>query len=407
MTLLGSWQARLKSQTQVQSWGVLAILGLLLVGFLLYGGLVLLPEVQQRRALRLELEAAESQLSAAQTARAEGPAKMQARLDEAQTRLSAAAQAFLTEDAATAALTRLYARADTTGVEIVNLSAVGASTADTYVRRDFRVQVTGSLESLLDFLGNLDEVALSGYFVDGVAIAATEDSYQLDMAVSLYTSPFAEPEDGPASQEQLAEVQHSQIQARLETTWSERDWQGAVRLLEGVVTADPENVAARTALYRAYMNLGYQLLAKRSVEAAKIQFEMALGINPQGEEGHAELEQLAADATLAFAVQEQLRQELTGAKAAGDWPNVIRLLRLVEAVDHDYGPVSEDLYLAYVNYANQLAVQGNSTAAVEQYELARTLHPERELPPLPEIVPTTVPTTTQVGAAAPAASQGS
>lgn len=397
MTLLTGWRARLAPREQLQQWGVLALLSLLLLGVLLMVGLVLLPEIRQRTLLRSQIMAAEAQLAQAQAERAQTPIRLQTELAEAQTRLQTAANSFLGEAEATLVLNRLYTYAQATGVEIVNLQTATATTTEIYVQRNFQFQIAGSLDALLDFLGSMDEVRLAGFFVDHVTLtpvdAATnpetnpEANQRLSLSVSLYTSPYAGQENTLLPLDHLADLPFDRLQTQLEADWAAGDWERVIRLLDQVLAVEPEHEPARLALYRAHVNTGYQLLAARRSDAAQAEFETALAIRPEGREAQAELDQLAHDAALAYTVQDRLRQDLNQATGSGDWSRAIQLLRLIEAVDPHYGPVTDQLFTAYVNYGSRLAAQGNAQAAEEQYVLAHTLAPDRELPPLPAPAP--------------------
>jgi LysM repeat protein len=395
MTILDEWRARFFARDSLQFWGAISLLSLALIGLLLLIALLLVPEIRQRAGLREQLEIAKGQLSAAQTEKAEAPRRLETQLVAAETRLHAAANAFLGEAEATVVLNRLYTYAQAAGVEIVNLQTGTAMTTATHTQRNFQFQVVGPLNLLLDFLGSMSEVKLPGFFVDNVSMVEDQDRHLLNMSVAIYTSPYSVQGATPRPLENLAELPLPQVQEQLEVLWSTGDWERAIRILDQVLVVDPANDSARITLYRAHVNYGYQLLAARNSDAATEQFNGALGIEPTGREALVELEQLAADDAVAYVVQDRLRQELVQASINGNWQEVIRFLRLIQAVDPVYGPLDEELYQAYINYGNQLVTQGNATGAEEQYQLARSILPDRELPPLPQIAPTVTLTLTQ------------
>jgi LysM repeat protein len=246
--------------------------------------------------------------------------------------------------------------------------------------------VAGPLESLLDFLGRIEEVELSGFLISQVSIApdqaqgSDQAQHLLTMNVSVYTSPYSTRSALAESFENVAQLPLAEVQRQMEQAWLERDWQRAITLLGQVVAATPENEAARIALYRAHVNYGYAFLAERNYAAAKEQFEAALIIQPDGREATVELQQMAADNTLSHSVQDRLRQEVQQASAAGNWQETIRLLRIIDAVDAAYGSVESDLNQAYISYGDQLAAQGDSVRAEELYALADYSPPDREQP---------------------------
>jgi LysM repeat protein/tetratricopeptide (TPR) repeat protein len=400
---MGDWRDQLFARDALQLWGGILFLLLALFGMLFLSAFVLVPEMRRRSDLQEQLALAQVQLTAARQEQIEAPFRLQSELEAAQARLNQAANGFLAEDEATVVLNRLYTYAQATGVEIVNLQTATTAATETYTQRNFQFQVAGSLDGLLDFMGSMGEVKLPGFFVDNVALvteagesarAGDEARRLLSMAVSIYTSPYSVQGATPRPLENLAELPLPQVQAQLETIWRAGEWERAIRILDQVLVVDPTNESARITLYRAYVNYGYQLLIARTPEAAKLQFTRALEIQPEGREALVELQQIGTDGALAHVVQDQLREALGQATNSGNWREVVRLLRLIEAVDATYGPVQEELFAAYINYGNQLALQGDTSGAEEQYHLARSLLPERELPPLP-VLPTAVLTLTQ------------
>jgi LysM repeat protein/tetratricopeptide (TPR) repeat protein len=380
MTTLANQGGRPFARNQLQQWGVLLLILLLLLGLILFMALVLVPDMRKRTEYNGLLLSAETELTIAQKAKAEAPALAQARLSGAEQRLHDAAQVFLNESESSVVVNRLYAYAQAADVEIVNLQAAPAITTDTHSQRDFQFQVAGEIEPLLDFLGRIEEVELSGFVIHGVNLAADQERHLLNMNVSVYTSPYSTRSVLVPDFENIEALPLAEVQQQVEQAWIERDWEQAIRLLDHVVTTTPENEAARTALYRAHVNYGYHYLAERNYAAAKQQFELALTIQPNGREAMAELEQMAEDSTLSHSVEDRLRQQVEQASASGNWPEVIRLLRIIGAVDPLYGPIDERLNQAYINYGDQLVAQGNSVAAEEQYQLANYSRPEQEQP---------------------------
>ncbi|MCC6455443.1 MAG: LysM peptidoglycan-binding domain-containing protein [Caldilineaceae bacterium] len=380
MTTLANQGGRPFARDQLQRWGVLLLIVLLLLGLILFMALVLVPDVRKRIEYNGLLRSAETELTIAQKAKAEAPALAQARLNGAEQRLQEAAQVFLNESESSVVVNRLYAYAQAAGVEIINLQAAPAITTDTYAQRNFQFQVAGPIEPLLDFLGRIEEVELPGFVISGVNLVADQEQHLLNMKVSVYISPYSTRSVLMPDFEKIEALPLAEVQQQVEKAWLERDWGQAIRLLDHVVTTTPENEAARIALYRARVNYGYHYLAERNYAAARQQFELALTIQPNGREAVAELEQMAQDSALSHSVEDRLRQQVDQASASGNWQEVIRLLRIIGAVDPLYGPVDEKLNQAYIHYGDQLVAQGNSVAAEEQYQLANYSRPDQAQP---------------------------
>ena len=376
------------ARNQLQQWGVLGLMAVFLLGIALFIFLVLIPDLGQRAAYNTMLAQAKGELAIAQAAQAAAPAKMQEQLVAVEDRLHQIAGAFLNEAESNVIVNRLYTYAETTGAEIVNLQAAPAFVAPTHSQRDYRFQIAGTIEELLDFLSRIEEVQLRGFVVNQVTIAAgkaaaasvdasiDQPTHLLNMNVAVIASAYSTRTVLGPNLDTMAfgrggDLPMAEVQRQVEVAWAERDWTSAITLLEEVVTASPDNAAAREALYRAHVNLGYHYLTERDHASAKQAFERGLTVLPEGREAAAELRQLAADQTLSHRTEDELREQVAQAKAAGNWEEVILLLRLVAAVDPGYRRVDEELNEAYVRYGDQLAAAGDTLRAEEQYQLAQ------------------------------------
>ena len=398
------------AREQVQQWGILSLLVVLLLGIACFILLVMVPDVQRRTEYESLLIAGEQNLTNAQLEKAAAPGKLQTRLAETQARLNQVAQVFLTEAEATAAVNHLYTYAEEASVEIVNLRAAPTIVAFAHTQRDYQFQAMGSAPSLLDFLGRIDEVSLPGFVVSNVSIVpsaetpTSEANHLLTMNVTVLTSPYSVRMVAGETQEldnfaSGGDLPLAEIQRQVEIAWTARDWDQVIDLLEPVVQSAPDNEAARTALYRAHVNNGYRYLSARDEAAAKAAFEAALLIRPDGKEATAELQQMSNDTNLSHSVEDKLRQDVENAKLAGNWQEVIRLLRIIAAVDPEYGPVGDALTQAYINYGNQLALAGDTARAEEQYQLAQ--YPSPNQPATDAVLAATQPLTGSVPAAVP------
>lgn len=380
------------ARNQVQLWGVVIFLGLLILGILLFVFLVLLPNLNRRSEYAMLLDTSRQELIIAQQAQLEAPGRLKTQLTAAEAQLDAAAKAFLNENESVVLINRLNVYAEATGAQIVNLQASPAVVTSIHTQRDYQFAVTGSIDELLQFLGRIDEVNLGGFVVNKVAInldnsvatqpvdsaiiSPTPPRYLLTMNVSIISSPYStQMVLGPGQTIQrvgnVGDLPLAEVQRQVEVAWAARDWGEAIYLLEQVVQSVPENVSARTLLYRAHVNYGYSYLANRSYNSAKFEFEKALSILPDGHEARIELQQLANDSTLSHQVEDQLQSQLTQVKNAGNWEEAIRILRLIGAIDPSYGSLRQELSQAYRNYGDLLAQRGDQVRAAEQYNLAQ------------------------------------
>ena len=380
-------QKRLLARDQLQQWGTFALMALLLIGIVLFVFLVLLPDVNRRAEYIHVLTSAKTELRVAQQAQLEAPAKLQTQLSNTNGRLKDVAIRFLNEAESTIIVNRLDTYAEAAGVNVVNLQATPPVVTPTYSQRGYRFQVAGKMASLLRFLGSIEEVALPGFVVNRVSIIpdpastmnltnGTENTHMLAMNVTVVASPYSErtvlePDQNAAAYVNIGDLPLAEVQRQVEMAWAARDWNQAINLLGRVTEIAPTNNAARLALYRAYVNSGYHSLNARDETTAKTEFETALTVQPQGPEAITELQQLMTDSSLSHRVEDQIRQALAQARADANWQEAIRLLRLIAAVDPEYGPVGEELTQAYINYGNQLTLAGDTVGAEEQYRLAQ------------------------------------
>jgi LysM repeat protein len=379
-------QSKIFAREQLQQWGVFALMAILLIGIIFFTFLVLLPDIQRRSDYNAALDSAKAELQIAQQAQAEAPTKMQARLADAESKLTETARAFLNESESAIIVNRLYTYAGAANVEIVNLQAAPALVTDTYAQRNYQFQVAGSVGSLLNFLGRIQEVEIPGFVVNNVALVQNptlERQHQLKMDVVVLSSPYSTqtvlggPMQNSKSYANVGDLPLAEVQRQVELAWSGREWDQAIQLLDQVIEASPENQAAQIALYRAHVNNGYHYLNERNAAAAKTEFETALSLQPNGREASAEVQQLATDATLSYRVEDQLRQQLEQAKMTGHWQEAIRLLRIIASIDPGYGPVGDELTQAYIHYGDQLALAGDSEGAAEQYQMAQYSPPNQ------------------------------
>jgi tetratricopeptide (TPR) repeat protein len=380
------WGARFGDKGQLYYYLALVAVVLLAVGLLVFVMLALLPAWRLTTALHADLKLAQENLELRERIQADAPRQAQQQVSAAEAQQTAAAGRFLHEETAGLALDRLYAYGAAAGVEVVDLQSQPVAGGEVFTQRSYALRAVGEWDQLLDFLARLEEAALPGFVVGNLKIApeaaapetaATEGAppHALSTSIVFYVSPYA-PAAITAAGEAVTTTAISttdDLWLQLQTAWQSNDWANAVTLAEQLLALAPDNPGAREALYRVYVNQGYHLLARHHVDEARIQFESALQVKPGGQEAQLELQQIDANALAIFAAEDRLARALQAASAAGEWQEVIRLLRLIQTINPEYPDLETQLRQAYINYGDQLAAQGQAEAAEEQYKQAELL----------------------------------
>ncbi len=172
---------------------VVALLG----DLILLGGFVY-PRWRRRQEVNALLSRARVQL---ETMRLEyehrTPEEVQADIEAARAELAEQAAVLLSEEEAAETLNRLYRHADETGVNILSIesdidlgedASVPAVTSTLYTVRFFHLEARAPTDSLLDFLGKIEETARVGFSVTNVTLDATSSPASLALDVILYTA---------------------------------------------------------------------------------------------------------------------------------------------------------------------------------------------------------------------------
>ncbi len=371
------WGARFGGKGQLHYFLALVAVVALALGVAAFAALALFPAWRLSSSLYAELAAAQVNLETLERIQADAPRRAQLQVADAEARRLSAGGRFLREEEAGQALDRLYAYGAAAGVDVVDLQSQLGVDGDVFTQRSYALRAVGEWDPLMDFLARLQEAALPGFVVGNLKIAPESDAaegappYALTMSIALYVSPYA-PEPQLAAGETVTPTLSTtdDLWLRLQTAWQTNDWASAVTLAEQLMATAPDQTAAGEALYRAYVNHGYHLLARRHIDEARTQFEAALRAKPGGQEAQLELQQIETNALAVFAPEEQLVRELAVASAAGEWQEVIRLLRLIQTISPEYPDLEAQLRQAYLNYGDQLAAQGQADAAEEQYKQA-------------------------------------
>jgi tetratricopeptide (TPR) repeat protein len=361
------------------------------VGCVLFVMFSIVPQWQTMQTLASQLAAVEQQLMEARKGQETSPQVLEVQLAEAQAALDEAASVFLSEAEAAGVLNSLYQYADESGVEIISLQEQaeleGEGEEETenankgiYDVRMFQLQVEGSTPNLITFVSQIEEAAYEGFVVTSVNIADGEEQHHvLTMDISLYTSPYS---SGAAGQITTVvtpaptPADLAQLEESLAAAWASEDWEQAIVLIKQILAVDPDYDDMVEKLYTAYVNYGYSLLEEGNNDAAIMQFNLALGIKPSGEEALAGLQQATVTPTPTLTVKQQLEQRLDAEWAAGNWAEVISLIEQILALNPGDDEMTEKLYVAHVNYGYALAAEGRLEEAKEEFSRALEIKPD-------------------------------
>jgi formylglycine-generating enzyme required for sulfatase activity len=144
----------------------------------------------------------------------------------------------------------------------------------------------------LQFLAEGDPDAATAQFNRALEIKpdGVEAQAGLEQAIALRPTPTSAPATPPAEltvAEQLAESLHE--------PWAAEDWEQVIELLGLILAINPDDAAMTEKLYAAHINYGRQLVAEGNLEQAKIEFNRALEVKPDGGEALAELSVLPGE----------------------------------------------------------------------------------------------------------------
>ena len=383
---------RIPSGDRLYSLLALVVIIVMGVGCVLFVMFSIVPQWQTRQTLASQLAALEQQLMEARKGQETSPQDLEVQLTQAQAALDEAASVFLSEAEAAGVLNSLYQYADESGVEIISLqeqaepTGAGEGEEETenankgiYDVRMFQLQVEGSTPNLIAFVSQIEEAAYEGFVVTSVNIAESAGRHVLTMDISLYTSPYSSGAAGqvtPVATPVPTPADLAQLEESLAAAWASEDWEQAITLIKQILAVDPDYDDMVEKLYTAYVNYGYSLLEEGNNDAAIMQFNLALGIKPSGEEALAGLEQATVTPTPTLTVEQQLEQRLDAEWAAGNWAEVISLIEQILVLNPGDGEMTEKLYVAHVNYGYALAAEGRLEEAKEEFSRALEIKPD-------------------------------
>jgi len=302
-------------------------------------------------------------------------------------------------------LNKLYRYAIESEVEITDLQTQPNPSEEekgAYDVGQFRLQASGILHNLVDFVSRIEEAALESFVISNVNITGDEEQRTLNMNIALYTSPYSSGAAvSPTPGATVAPEDLAQKEVMLAMAWAAEEWEQAIDLVEQILAIEPDRDDMTEKLYAAHVNYGLQFLDEGDPDEATTQFNSALEIKPDGVEALAELEQAAAweltptaaptdtpaltpgatppgtpAPTPTLTLEGQLEQSLHESWKDEDWEEVIGLIEQILAINPHYDDMTEKLYAAHVNYGRQLAAEGKLEEAKVEFTRALDVNPD-------------------------------
>ena len=378
----------------VDRLSLLALVVMIVVGLadILFVTSYIVPRLKERGELVSQLDSAQKALDEALKAREASPDELRKQVEAAQAKLDNVASVFLSDSQATEALNRLYQYAIESEVEITSLQAQAASQEEekgSYDVMEFRLQAEGTILNLVDFVSLIEEAALESFVISNVNITGDEEQRTLNMDIALYTSPYSSGAAvSPTPGATVAPEDLAQKEVMLAAVWAAEEWEQAIDLIEQILAIEPDRDDMTGKLYSAHVNYGLQFLDEGDPDGAKVQFENALEIRPDGVEALAGLQQAATWVPMPTPVptaptmpaptltaEEQLAKSLHEPWAAKDWETVIGLIEQILVINPGYADMTEKLYAAHVNYGQQLVAEGKLEEAKTEFTRALDVNP--------------------------------
>lgn len=377
---LGDWTDQIPTGDRLYGFVAAGIIVAAVLGNVLFVGFSIVPQWRTRNQLASEVARAHHQLEVQREEKSAD--RLEEQLVAARDQLEQAASVFFSESEAADVLGRLYRYADERGVEIVTLEGSPDPKSEensVYDVRTFRLQAVGTVPALVDFVSHIREAASKTFQVDNVNIAEGEHGHSLTLGFALYTSSYssgAAAEPAPDTSPTATSKSVTELTSALEAAWNSHDWQEAIELVQQIAAIDPHHGQLQEKLYAAYVNYGYELLETGDTSRAATQFDLALGIRPDGEEALAGLQQVAPVPTPTLTAEGRLTQRLGAAWAEANWEEVIDLLKQLKELNPADDGLTEKLYAAYVNHGYALAAERRFEEAKEALTRALTIRPE-------------------------------
>ena len=404
MSFLQDLRERLPSGDRLYLMLAIVVIAAALVVSIAFVGFFLMPELETRSENAAQVAQVEQQiLLTRQSEPDRSDDDIEAALATSEAEVDEVADVFFADAQAASLLDRMYTYADESDVEIVNLQSVldggeetgqeaegesegegegaasGAAKNAVYDVNAFQLEAVGTVADLLDFVSNIREAASPSFAIQDARITVEDRGPTLTLDFAIYTSPFSSrtslepttqltPSPTPAN---LAELEEALATAKIR-----RDWQQAINVLRQIGAVAPDYPELEEETYRAYVEYGYQLLEEGRIAEAETQFNLALGIRPNGEEARAGLARASFTPTPTMTALQQLESDLDVAWSEQNWVQVIDILNEIQTIDPNYQGLTQKLYAAYVNRGYSLVEQGKLVEARAAFSRALEINPQ-------------------------------
>jgi tetratricopeptide (TPR) repeat protein len=391
MSFLQDLGDRLPSGDRLYLMLAVVVIAAAVVVSIAFVGFFLVPELEARRENADQAAQVEQQILMTRQSEPDQTSEdIEAALATAEAEVDQAADVFFADAQAASLLDSLYEYADESDVEIVSLQNVpvaGEGETETVTQTQtavfeanaFQLEALGTVADLLDFVSRIREAASPSFAIQNASVTTEDRGPTLTLDFTIYTSPFSvrtsleptvelTPSPTPAN---LAELEDA-----LDTAKTRRDWERTINVLRQIGAIAPDYPKLEEETYRAYVEYGYQLLAEGRLDEAETQFNLALGIRPNGEEALTGLARISFTPTPTMTTVQRLEADLNVAWAEENWLQVIDILNEIQAIDPGYEGLTQKLYAAYVNRGYALMEQGKMVEARAAFSQALEINPE-------------------------------
>lgn len=384
MSFLRDLGERLPTGDRLYMMLAVAVIAAALVVSIAFVGFFLIPELEARRENADQVAEVEQQML---MTRQSGPDRTSEEIQEAlatnEAEIDEVASSFFADSQAARLIDKLYAYADETGVEIVSLQNVPEREEESenplYDVNAFQLEALGTVADLIDFVSSIREAASPTFAIENTSVGTGDRGPILTLDFVIYTSPYSlrtDLEPTPQLTPSPTPANLAELEDALDVATNRRDWAQVIRVLRQIGAIAPDYPELEDRIYRAYVEYGYQLLDQGRLDEAETQFNLALGIKPNGEEAMAGLARVSFTPTPTPTALQQLEAELNAAWAEENWVQVINILNEIQAIVPDYQDLTQKLYAAHVNRGYTLIEQDRLVEARAAFSRALEINPQ-------------------------------
>jgi Tfp pilus assembly protein PilO len=165
MDYISNLRDRISVVDRVSLLALVAVIVLVLAN-VLFVALYIVPRWQEKGDLATQVAADQKKLDEALKAKETSPVELQKQVEAAQTKLDSVASFFLSDSQASEVLENLYRYAIESQVEITDLQVqptLSEEQKEAYEVQQYRLQASGLLYNLVDFVSQIEEAALESF----------------------------------------------------------------------------------------------------------------------------------------------------------------------------------------------------------------------------------------------------